>query len=151
MSRQNQLLTPECGKIRPSARLLPLGCPDMGLETLGGGNYDHYQPGTAAAHLPTIFSKQSGVNPGHLFVGLTAHHIFTSSSCTFIPIPLVISGQNISTFIPSTMTKLSIFFLSWSVLYAYAFWNDGCTLHIFVLIFKMRLIRLNAQIRGGWL
>ena len=91
---------------------------------------------------------QFSQNIQRVFVALTARHIFTSSRGTFIPIPLVISGQNISTFIPSTMTKLSIFFLSCSVLYVVYFWSSGVVLHIFVLIFKIRLIRLNAQIRG---
>lgn len=113
----------------------------MGLETLGGGNYDHY----SQQRICLQFSQ----NIQRVFVALTACHIFTSSRCTFIPIPLVISGQNISTFIPSTMTKLSIFFLSCSVLYVVYFWSSGVVLHIFVLIFKIRLIRLNAQIREG--
>ena len=47
------------------------------------------------------------------------------------------------------MTKLSIFFLSCSVLYVVYFWSSGDVLHIFVLIFKIMLIRLNAQIREG--
>ena len=83
------------------------------------------------------------------FVALmSARHIFTSYSCTFIPIPWVISGQNISTFIPSTMTKLSIYsFYPGAYFMLCPFLERCCILHTFVLIFKIRLIRLNAQFR----